>query len=175
MRTIEHRRHSRRDRGGVHLNADGLALARRVAPGLGPFDRVATSPLPRAAETAEALGVAVDTTLPGLASLPDEAGLDAEIGQLDSFAAYARLYRASSAMAAYSDGQAALSASELRTVPDGGALLMVSHRGMIEAGAVAAPPELAASWGAPLGDLEGVRLRPDDARWTSGEVLRVPP
>ncbi|NOH02035.1 MAG: histidine phosphatase family protein [Chloroflexi bacterium] len=59
MKTIEIRRHSIRSPGEDHLNQKGVALARRVGRGLGPFDLVATSTLPRAFETAIAMGFAV--------------------------------------------------------------------------------------------------------------------
>ena len=60
MKTIEIRRHSIRSKPGDHLNQTGVTLARLVGENLGPFDRVITSTLPRAFETAIAMGFAVD-------------------------------------------------------------------------------------------------------------------
>src|SRR5512145_3096920 len=60
MKTIEIRRHSIRSKPGDHLNQQGVTLARLVGQNLGPFDRVITSTLPRAFETAIAMGFAVD-------------------------------------------------------------------------------------------------------------------
>src|SRR5215216_5973897 len=60
MRTIEIRRHSMRSKPGDHLSQPGVSLARLVGQNLGPFDRVMTSTLPRAFETAIAMGFAVD-------------------------------------------------------------------------------------------------------------------
>jgi len=60
LRSIDHRRHSLRDPGGVHLNETGRALARRVGAESGPFERVVTSPLPRAMETAHPVGIVRD-------------------------------------------------------------------------------------------------------------------
>ena len=60
MKTIEIRRHSIRSKPGDHLNQQGVTLARLVGENLGPFDRVITSTLPRAFETAIAMGFAVD-------------------------------------------------------------------------------------------------------------------
>ena len=60
MKTIEIRRHSIRTIPGDHLNQTGVSLARMVGENLGPFDRVITSTLPRAFETAIAMGFAVD-------------------------------------------------------------------------------------------------------------------
>ena len=56
MRYLEHRRHSMRVQPGQHLNQAGVALARRVGETMGPFALVVTSTLPRAYETAIAMG-----------------------------------------------------------------------------------------------------------------------
>lgn len=60
MKYLEVRRHSMRMKPGIHLSQDGVALARRVGDHMGPFARVVTSTLPRAYETALAMGFAVD-------------------------------------------------------------------------------------------------------------------
>ncbi len=60
MKTIEIRQHSIRAKPSDHLNQQGVTLARLVGENLGPFDRVITSTLPRAFETAIAMGFAVD-------------------------------------------------------------------------------------------------------------------
>src|SRR6266498_442347 len=60
MKTIEIRRHSIRNKPGDHLSQEGVTLARLVGENLGPFDRVVTSTLPRAFETAIAMGFAAD-------------------------------------------------------------------------------------------------------------------
>ena len=174
MRTLEHRRHSRRDPTGVHLNPAGRALARSIGAGLATFNRVVTSPKPRAIETAEAMGRTVDATLAALAEMPDDVGVPMESVRPRTFSDYAGMVRLSATAAAYASSQAELWRIELERVPDGGTLLMVSHGGMIELGAVAAVPRIAPSWGAALGYMEGVRLRWDGRRWISGDVLRVP-
>src|SRR5215213_8336379 len=60
MPVIEHRRHSWRSN-GIHLTQQGIDLARRVGETMGKFDIVITSDLPRAYETAIAMGYAVDS------------------------------------------------------------------------------------------------------------------
>ena len=60
MKTLEIRRHSIRSQLGEHLNQTGVTLARLVGQNIGPFDRMVTSMLPRAFETAIAMGFAVD-------------------------------------------------------------------------------------------------------------------
>jgi broad specificity phosphatase PhoE len=173
MRTLQHRRHSRRDPTGVHLNEAGQALARRVAPGLPRFARAVSSPRPRAVETAEALGYRVDATIPALAELPDDAGIESveDLRRL-GFPDYVRLIRERPAFRRFAAEQADLWQRELERVPDGAALLMVSHGSIIEAGALGAIPELGEG-GGPLDYLEGVELTLDERRWTHGRVLRV--
>ena len=60
MKILEVRRHSIRSPLSDHLNQSGVTLARLVGQNIGPFDRVVTSTLPRAFETAIAMGFAVD-------------------------------------------------------------------------------------------------------------------
>jgi len=174
MRVIEHRRHSRREPGDVHLSREGRELARRVARTMGRFDRVVTSPKPRAVETAEALGFHVDATIEELAEMPDDAGLSDDVLGDRTFAACVLAVQRSQAVAEYAHCQAELMRKQLARLPKpDGRLLMVSHGGVIELGAAAALPEEARDWGPPLGLLEGVRLYWDRGRWVRGEVLRV--
>jgi broad specificity phosphatase PhoE len=174
MRVVEHRRHSLRELTGPHLSREGLALARRVAPSLGRFDRVVTSPKRRAVETAEALGLTVDATLEELGEMPDDAGLAVDTLGPRSFADYVRGVARSRTMAHYGHRQAELMRRELEHLAEDGRLLLVSHGGIIEFGAAAARPKDARGWGPPLGHLEGVRLYLDRGSWVRGEVLRVP-
>jgi broad specificity phosphatase PhoE len=175
VRVVEHRRHSRRDPGGVHLNPEGLEIARRVAPMIGRFDRVVTSPIPRAVETAEALGFSIDLVLPELALIPDPVQKIVDTFPPRSFADCIQLARRRPAVAEYARRQAALMHDELARVPDGGRLLMISHGGIIEFGAAGARPHDALGFGETAGYLEGVRLTMDAGAWVGAEVLRVPP
>jgi broad specificity phosphatase PhoE len=174
MRVVEHRRHSRRDPGGVHLNAEGLEIARRVAPTLGRFDRAVSSPIPRAVETAEAVGFPPDALLPELALIPSDMDRLVESSNARSFADYVRLTEEKRSAAAYARRQSELLRKQLEKVDDGGRLLVVSHGGVIEFGAAGACPEDARTFGPMAGYLEGVRLFLDGREWVRGEVLRVP-
>lgn len=61
MKTLELRRHSfRKQGGGSQLSQQGVTYARRLGATLGPFAYVVTSVVPRARETAIAMGFAVD-------------------------------------------------------------------------------------------------------------------
>ena len=175
MRTLEHRRHSRRDPGGVHLNESGRTLARRVGSHLARFDRVVTSPKPRARETAEAMGRAVDAEVVALGDMPDGVGISLDELCPRTFRDYVDLVGRSEAMAGYARDQVGCWRGELERVPEGGSLLMISHGGVIELGVAGAVPETARGWGVVLGYLEGVRLMWDGRGWTAGGVLRIPP
>src|SRR5206468_2537395 len=72
MRTLEIRRHSFRKQGaGSQLSQEGVDYARRLGASIGPFARVVTSVVPRARETAIAMGFAVDEEIVTLASDED--------------------------------------------------------------------------------------------------------
>ena len=64
MKILEVRRHSIRHAGGDHLSQAGVALARNVGQHMGSFNFVATSTLPRAFDTAIAMGFAVNEQNP---------------------------------------------------------------------------------------------------------------
>jgi broad specificity phosphatase PhoE len=140
---------------------------------MGRFDRVVTSAKPRAVETAVEMGFTVDAEVFDLGRMPDDAGIPVEPELLRSFADYATLFERSATMVEYARGQEALWLGELKRVPEGGRLLLVSHGGVIESGAVAAVPKIAPTWGPVLGPLEGIRLYRDRGRWVRAEVLRV--
>lgn len=178
MRTIEVRRHSKRDRPGQHLSQWGVTLARRVGAGLGPFDRVVTSPLPRCVETAVAMGFAVDEVCAQLAgddgrgeTFPGAAEVDWAAG----YAGFARLIGRHSALADFVGVQAEIWRSIARALPDGGRALIVGHGGAFLTGAavVCQPRADHAAWGAGNGYCEGVRLSFDDDVFTHVEILRV--
>jgi broad specificity phosphatase PhoE len=173
MRRLEHRRHSRRDPGALHLNASGRTLARAVGAELPRFDRVLTSPKPRAVETAEEMGRTVDAHLTALGEMPEEIGRAVDSLEARTFAEYLDLVHRNQEVATYATRQSALWQRELERVPEGGDLLLISHGGLIELGAVSALGERVRTWGPPLGYVEGVRLSWDGRRWSSGEVLRV--
>ena len=175
MRVLEHRRHSRRDPASPHLSSEGIALARRVGPTLERFDRVVTSPKPRAIETAVEMGLRVDAEIPELGTMPEDAGFPGDPTRLSTFAEYLELFRKSEAMATYSRAQAELWVRELERLPESGRLLMISHGGMIESGVVAAIGERTQGWGEVLGPLDGVRLLREAGRWVRGELLRAVP
>ncbi len=173
MRTLEVRRHTMRRKPGQHLSQDGIDLARLVGETSGPYSLVVTSPIPRAIETAIAMGFEVDETMESLAHIPK--GVQHSIAQWPC-----RFSAVSDAVG--SDGRAAKFGADLarvwrgivERVPEGAQALIVTHGGLVEVGAVAALPDLPhEEWGGPIGYCEGVRLT-FDGGFTGCEVLRVP-
>lgn len=180
MRYLEVRRHSKRVRPGQHLSQWGVTLARRVGDGLGPFDLVVASPLPRCVETTVAMGFAVGATADALAG-PDGLGETfPEIERVDwaaGPAGLAALIGEGGPLAAFVADQAALWRDLARRVPDGGRVLLVGHGGaFLDGAALALAPGAVAALGATgAGYCEGVRVTFDVATVAGVERLRVAP
>ncbi len=158
---------------GQHLSQDGIHLARLVGETSGPYSLVVTSPVPRAIETAIAMGFEVDGTVESLANIPR--------GVQRSIDAWPCPFSAVSG-AVGSVGPAAEFGAELARVwrgiveriPESTRALIVTHGGLVEVGAVAALPDHPhEDWGGPIGYCEGVRLT-FDGGFTGCEILRVP-
>lgn len=172
MRIIEVRRHTMRTKPGQHLSQPGVTLARRVGDAMGPFDRVITSTLPRAYETAIAMGFAVDEETHVLSQMGYT--VSEGVAWPASFGRIARAVQSNNAVGVYARDQANLWRSYAAVLPDGGAALIISHGGIVELGAVAALPEADhAAWGAHIDYCEGIRLVFEDGDFISGEILRV--
>src|SRR5215216_4318882 len=138
MRTIEIRRHSMRSKPGDHLSQPGVSLARLVGQNLGPFDRVVTSTLPRAFETAIAMGFAVDEENELMSTYGST--VDAEAPWPSSPAEYAQAIHKGGAAARYANELAAIYGQLAEYLADGRAALVINHGGVVEMGAVACLP-----------------------------------
>ncbi len=170
---VEIRRHTARhhdERG--HLTREGVALARRVGETMGSFDVVISSPLPRAAETAIAMGYGIDREIHDLAVV----GKDA-MGEIDwpmGFAQFAERMKAGTAMAQRGAELSQLLASIAQELDHAGSALLLSHGAVIEMATIASTPSLDhPSWGPHFGHCEGVRLTFGDGEFTAAKVLRV--
>ena len=173
MRTVEIRRHTMRTKPGQHLSQAGVTLARRVGEETGPFVRVITSTIPRAFETAIAMGFAVDEQIGALSEMGED--VDAGIGWPATFAQVAAAVRAGGAVARFAAEEARLWRGIAAGLPDGAAALVISHGGIVELGAVACAPDADhGSWGPHLDYCEGARLIFDGERLIAAEVLRLP-
>ena len=172
MKTIEVRRHSIRSQPGDHLNQTGVTLARLVGQNLGRFDRVVTSTLPRAFETAIAMGFAVDEQMELMSTYGNEVGREAPWPL--SCAGYAEVVRKGGAAARYADQLADVYAKLANYLADGRKALVINHGGVLELGAVACLPKADhVTWGSHFEYCEGIRLFWDDDRFVDGEVLRI--
>lgn len=159
LRIIEHRRHTRRVKPGQHLSQQGVDLARKAGKGLAPFHLVVTSNLPRAYETAIAMGFAVDEQVAWLASLPegfeDEVPWNAGIGRI---AAAARS-NPEGAVAQFARRLGEFHRELAARLSPNGRALVISHGGIVEASAVGCrPDEDYAAWGPAFSYCEGVRM-----------------
>lgn len=173
MPVIEHRRHSWRVEGGKHLTQQGVELARRVGETMGRFDLVITSDLPRAYETAIAMGYAVDRQEDLLSDLGK--GVEDELNWEFGCVEFARAYRLGKATAKSCRKQARLLTSIAKSLAPDGRALLVSHGGIIEAGVVGLMPDSGyGDWGKACARCEGVRLTFDGEVCTSAELLRLP-
>ncbi|RIK40903.1 MAG: hypothetical protein DCC55_13565 [Chloroflexi bacterium] len=179
MKILELRRHSLRKQGaGSQLSQQGVDFARRLGASMGPFAYVATSVVPRARETAIAMGFAVDQELVTLASDEEmytelEANRWWEAGQ--PFVALAKVIAVKGPTWCYAHALIALWRDLLTPLPDGAAALVIAHSGEIEIPLVACFPDADHSaWGAPFGHCEGARLVFDrePAHFTKVEILR---
>ena len=168
MRYLEVRRHAKRDRPSEHLSQRGVNRARRTGKAMGPFARVIASALPRAFETAVAMGFAVDEVFPALN--PRDVGLDAGNA---GFAEYADAVRRGGGTARVANEQASLWRSIAGSLADGETALVITHAAVVEAGAVACLPDADhRAWGPACRLCEGVRLAFDGATFVDAEILR---
>ena len=172
MKTIEVRRHSIRFLAGAHLSQEGVTLARRIGQDLGPFERVVTSTLPRAFETAIAMGFAVDEQVELMSTYGEV--VESEVPWPQPFAVYARAVKRDRAAGRYANRLAEYYAGLATSLTAGGAALVINHGGILELGVVACLPGADFdSWGGPVSYCEGARLVWQDGKFVNGEILRV--
>ena len=173
MRTLEVRRHTMRRKPGQHLSQDGIDLARLVGETSGPYSLVVTSPIPRAIETAIAMGFEVDETIESLAHIPK--GVQRSIDEWPSpFSVVSQAVSSGGPAAKFGAALAGIWSSIVERIPESSQVLVITHGGLVEVGAVAALPDYPhAEWGGPIGYCEGVRLT-FNGGFTGCEVIRVP-
>jgi hypothetical protein len=173
-RYIEHRRHTIRHKPGKHLSQVGVTLARTVGNDMGPFDAVITSTVIRAYETPIAMGFAVTGRNDLLSTVGERAQAEMRYEDGRSIADLALATALGGAALDFFEEQAALLDGIAQNLPDGGTALVVSHGGIVEAGAIGALPQADhASWGPIFGYCEGVRLHWNDGEFTDVDILRV--
>ena len=172
MKTIEIRRHSIRSKPGDHLNQAGVSLARRVGESLGPFELVVTSTLPRAFETAIAMGFAVDEQVELMSTYGSD--VEREVPWPQSFAAYAEAFQSGGQAEQYANRLAGFYADLAVDLADGRSALVINHGGILELGVTASFPVADySSWGDAVDYCEGARLYWEDGKCVNAELLRV--
>jgi broad specificity phosphatase PhoE len=179
MKTLEIRRHSlRKQGGGSQLSQAGVDFARRLGATMGPFACVVTSVVPRARETAIAMGFAVDREIVTLAS-DEEIYAEAEASRWwqssQPLSALAEVVARKGPTWRYGCALVALWRDILTALPDGASALMIAHSGELEIALVACFPGADhGAWGMPFGPCEGARLRftGEPERFTHVEILR---
>jgi broad specificity phosphatase PhoE len=172
MKTIEIRRHSMRTIPGVHLSQEGVSLARRVGQEMGSFERVVTSTLPRAFETAIAMGFAVDEQVELMSTYGDD--VEDEVPWPQPFAVYAKAVRRDNAAARYGQQLASYYGELAASIPEDRAVLAINHGGIVELGVTASFPSADyEAWGGPVNYCEGARLFWEDGKFVNAELLRV--
>ena len=118
------------------------------------------------------VGFAVDEQLDQLSEMGDD--VDAEIHWAAGFAEFARVIEQGGATARFARAQAQTWRSIAMALPDEGDALLITHGGIIEAGAVACLPRADHSaWGVACDYCEGVRLSFNGETFTEAEILRV--
>jgi broad specificity phosphatase PhoE len=160
-----------RARPGKHLTREGVRLARDVGVHLGAFDLVVTSDVPRAIETAVAMGYASDRQIEDLGSL---FGADDEVDWESGCAAIAEALPGSKRLARAARKHAELLTEIAVSLPEGGRALLVSHGGVVELGVVGLlPAQDFSSWNPWCGYCEGVRLTFEGDACTAAHLLRL--
>lgn len=163
-KTIEIRRHAERHKPGDHLNTTGVARARNARARDRDFTLVVTSPLPRAIQTAVAMGHGVDeedwtmATMGGsLVAFPWDV----------SFGAMQQAIRTDPVAGAWVIHLVAQLRYWLSRIDPGEALLVVNHGGIAEAGIIGLLGDIDVSdFGPSLGYCEGARIE------LAGETVR---
>jgi broad specificity phosphatase PhoE len=171
MRILEVRRHTIRDLSSPHISQEGVDLARRVGQGMGKFDRVVTSTLPRAFETAIAMGYTVDEQIEQLSMMGEE--VQAVIQWNAGYTAWAKAATNNAVVGLYTQALAELWRSRVRSLPENGRALIISHGGIVEAGTIGCLPTSPLYGHTACSYCEGVRLTFDGEAVVNLEILRV--
>lgn len=172
MAVLEVRRHTMRSKPGQHLSQDGISLARYVGGSTGPFSIVVSSEIPRAIETAIAMGFATDYQIEDLGILPEE--VFSAVAWPNAFGNMSKIVNEDETCQRFARKQANRWRAVLGQISDDQAALIVTHGGVIELGAIGFAPDADhAAWGDAVGYCEGFRFTLNGPR-IDCEVLRVP-
>lgn len=171
MPILEVRRHTMRAKPGQHLSQDGVSLAQHIGRALGPFDLVVTSELPRAIETAIAMGFSVDRYVADLGILPDI--VLAALAWPNSLTAISKILEEDQNCLRFAQQQAELWRDIFDQLSDDQSALIITHGGIIELGALGFLPDgTPNNLGDAIGYCEGFRFTKQGETFTC-EALQV--
>jgi len=123
-----------RQKPGAHLSSDGVELATFAGTQMGHYDRVITSTLPRSVETAVAMGYEVNACIEELGKLPDE--ILAKLDWPNTLQSNAAIIHTNRECSQFASKQTSIWFDCIRDLPDGGKILIISHGGIMELGAL---------------------------------------
>lgn len=139
MKTITILRHSIRA-AGQNLSPEGVALAREAAKKLNPeYNIVVTSDLPRAIETAEAMGFTVNEHNEILC--PPGEIVDLEVYWDGDFDEFPPAYRQKKHLYEFAVKLREYIKTIAKSLPENGNALIISHGGVVQAAAAGCFPE----------------------------------
>lgn len=157
---------------GQHLSRNGIKLARYVGDSMGAIHHVVTSTVPRAIQTAIALGYEVNDTIETIGEVPVD--ILSIVGWPKSFTEVARVVDEVARVRECANSQANVWRNVVESLPDDASALLVTHGSIIELGAVASMPNADhATWGDAMGYCEGLRMS-YDTDFVACDVLRMP-
>lgn len=160
-----------RDSGQKSISEEGKKLAEAAGRNTVRFDRVITSTVTRAIETAQAMGYEPDLTLELLSKL--KPGVEDEVYWDSSFLEYSEAFRKKGAVYEFGIQLAELVREQADSLADGQNLLIVTHGGIVQIMAVACLPDADHSeWGGPCSYCEGIHFEYDDCRFASVLLVR---
>ena len=155
-----------------HLSREGVSLARHVGQDLAPFDLVVTSKLPRAIETAIAMGFAADRMNADLGVLPQE--VLTATSWPNTLTNMSKIMRDNEPCRRFAQDQAAHWNAILGEMSGNQSALIITHGGIIELGALGLTPDgNPSTWGDAIGYCEGFRFTKQGDGLTC-EILRLP-
>lgn len=172
MKFIEHRRHSVYATTSRHLNQRGIDLARKLGKNIGPFDLVITSTVPRAFETAIAMGFEVNETIKEISSI--SSAVNQEIPWDAGFRQFAEVFQYNGATTLWARKLAGVLTKITERIPQNGYALVISHGGIVEGSTIGCFPNFNySSWDRSVSYCEGVRLTIKDEKIVSIEFLGI--
>ncbi|MEH6526854.1 MAG: phosphoglycerate mutase family protein [Sneathiella sp.] len=134
MKTVEVRRHTMRQKPNAHLSSEGIELANFAGARMGNYDRVFTSSLPRSIETAIAMGYEVTECIEKLGSIPEE--ILAKLNWPNTLQAISQVIKTNYDCFQFARQQASIWFDCIKDLPDESRVLIISHGGIIELGAL---------------------------------------